>query len=87
MGLGFVASLAGNAFENDSKIKRVIAPLVVIHGTQDKVIPIDMGRKVFDAATSQKSFYDIQEADHNNISRQFADRYWPIVSKFINQKQ
>jgi uncharacterized protein len=87
MGLGFVASFVGNTFENDSKIKRLIAPLVVIHGTQDKVIPIGMGRKVFDAATSQKSFYGIQEAGHNNISRQFADRYWPIVSKFINQKQ
>jgi len=83
MGLGFAASLTGNAFDNAKKIKRLKAPLVVIHGTQDRIIPIGMGQKVFDAAVSQKHFYEIKGAGHNDLPNRFADDYWTVISKFL----
>lgn len=85
MGLGFAAPLVGNAFENDKKIKRLIAALVVIHGTRDRIVPIHMGRKVFEAAIGRKSFFHIEGAGHNDISHRFANHYWPTVSNFLNQ--
>ena len=83
MGLGFAAPLTGNAFENDKKIKRLKAPLVVIHGTQDRIIPIGMGRYVFDAAVSQKYFHEIEGAGHNDLSNRFAADYWTVISDFL----
>jgi fermentation-respiration switch protein FrsA (DUF1100 family) len=83
MGLGFAAPLTGNAFENDKKIKRLKAPLVVIHGTRDRIIPIGMGRNVFDAAIGQKYFREIEGAGHNDLSNRFADDYWAVISDFL----
>ncbi len=85
MGLGFATPLAGKAFENDKKINRLKAPLLVIHGTRDQTVPIGMGRKVFDAAISQKSFHEIEGAGHNNLSNRFADSYWTTISVFLKQ--
>jgi len=85
MGLGFAAPLAGEAFENAEKIKRLIAPLLVIHGTRDRTVPIGMGRKVFDAANGQKSFHAIEGAGHNDLSTRFADSYWTAMAGFIER--
>lgn len=85
MGLGFGADLAGDAFRNDWKVRSVIAPLLVIHGTQDRVIPIELGRKVFDAAPGWKVFQVIQDAGHNDLSDRFTRRYWESVRAFIER--
>ena len=85
MGLGFATPLVGTAFENDKKIKRLKAPLLVMHGTRDQIVPIGMGRKVFDAAISQKSFHEIEGAGHNNLSNRFAKSYWTTISVFLKQ--
>ena len=83
MGLGFAASIAGGAFANDKKIKRVKAPLLVIHGTNDRVIPIQMGRKVYDAAAEPKGWYKIEGADHNDLSNRFSESYWTPIRQFV----
>ena len=54
-------------FDNLGKIGRVRVPLLVIHGERDCVIPISMGRTVFDAASAApapRRFVAIPGADH-----------------------
>lgn len=85
VGLGFAASLAGKAFENHDKIKHLKAPLLVIHGTQDETVPIGMGRRVFDAAISQKSFHEIEGGGHNDLSNRYAHGYWSAVAAFLQK--
>jgi len=83
MGLGFAAPLAGKAFENDIKIKQVKAPLLVIHGSRDSLIPVSMGRRIFDAAHGPKIFHEIKGAGHNDLTLRFADQYWKAVADFL----
>ncbi len=83
MGLGFIDTLVGNAFENDKKINNVKAPLLVIHGNRDTLIPIHMGRKIFDAASGQKVFHEIKGAGHNDLTQRFARSYWKAVVEFL----
>ena len=85
MGLGFAAGLAGKAFDNVSKITRLEAPLLIVHGTFDQVIPIAMGRKVYEAAPGDKTFRTFEGVGHNNLSSQFAGQYWQAISAFILQ--
>ena len=85
MVLEFATILFVEAFENDKKIKRLKAPLLVIHGNRDGTVPIGMGRIVFDAAISQKTFHEIEGAGHNDLSSRFADRYWTAISVFLKQ--
>jgi len=84
-GLGVLSSLAGNAFNNLSKIKNIKAPLLVIHGTSDRVIPFSMGKEIFDAAKTKKKFVKIEGAGHNNLQSTYRSAYWPPIIDFINE--
>jgi fermentation-respiration switch protein FrsA (DUF1100 family) len=84
MGLGFASALAGDAFANDKKIKRLKAPLMIIHGSHDRIIPINMGRKTFDAAPQNKTFHEITGAGHNDLTTRYHDKYWNFIAEFIN---
>ena len=50
------------------RIARVNAPLLVIAGDQDRIVPIDQSRRVYEAARDPKSMLIIKGADHNDES-------------------
>jgi len=50
------------------RIGRVSAPVLIIGGNQDRIVPIEQTRRVFDAAGGPKSLLIINGADHNDQS-------------------
>ena len=81
---GPVAAIAGNAFNAIDKIQHIQCPLLVIHGTNDHVIPFAMGKAVYDRAMVRKRFIAIEGANHNDLSTDYAAIYWPAISEFID---
>jgi fermentation-respiration switch protein FrsA (DUF1100 family) len=51
--------------DNLDTIRRVHCPVLVFHGTADRLVPMDMGRRVADAAPGAKEFVMIEGAGHN----------------------
>ena len=49
-------------------IAQVRAPLLVIAGDADGIVPLEQSRRVHDAARSAKAFVVIQGADHNDAA-------------------
>lgn len=82
-GLGLVAFLAGNAFNNIDKMDKIICPVLVIHGTEDKTIPFEMGMEIYNRIQTEKRFIKIQGANHNNLSTEYDERYWASVYDFV----
>lgn len=58
--------LLKDRFDSLSKIKNVHAPLLIVHGENDAVIPIKFGRKLFEAANEPKQL-QVVSAGHNNV--------------------
>ncbi|HEV3154977.1 MAG TPA: alpha/beta fold hydrolase [Candidatus Baltobacteraceae bacterium] len=55
-------------FQGAKEIADSKAPLIVVHGAQDELIPIAQGREVFSAAPlHDKRFIEIPDAGHGNI--------------------
>lgn len=55
-------------YRNNQKIQLVKAPILIIHGTKDRVIPIWHGQQLFQlAATPFKRFYAVEGASHNDV--------------------
>ncbi len=54
-------------YDNMSKIKSIRAPLIVVHGERDTVIPFIYGKTLFDAAPEPKSMIAIPDGGHNNL--------------------
>ena len=48
-------------------IRHIKAPLLVIHGTNDEIVPFAMGKKLFDAAPHPKKLFAVPKAHHNDV--------------------
>ena len=59
-----VRLLIRDRFESDRRIGAVKAPLLIVHGTRDAVVPYRFGRKLFDLANEPKQFLTVEGAGH-----------------------
>lgn len=70
-------------FDAKSKVARVRAPLLVMHGDRDEVIHFALGRELFDAAPGPKQHWTIAGAGHNNILHTAGSAYRERCGKFM----
>ena len=62
-----VRLLMCNRYNSIARIQRYKGPLIQSHGTADQIVPIEIGRQLFDAApTSNKVFYELEQYGHND---------------------
>ena len=54
-------------YDSMSKIGRVKAPLFIVHGERDRVVPVDMGHALLAAANQPKDARFFAEAGHNDL--------------------
>jgi abhydrolase domain-containing protein 17 len=69
-------------FTNLDKLKQVHCPVLIMHGRVDKVIPIQHGRSLYEAATSPKLSLWINAAGHNDFADVAGDRYLQTLLSF-----
>jgi len=61
-----VGSLLQTKYDSLTKIREIRAPLLILHGDRDDVVPYEQGRRLYDAANEPKTFYAIRGARHND---------------------
>ncbi len=77
-----VPLLPGDKFRNLSKMPRVRCPVLVIQGTDDGMIPVWHGRKIYEAAPGPKRSLWVEGADHGDVSEVAGERYWETIKSF-----
>jgi fermentation-respiration switch protein FrsA (DUF1100 family) len=75
--------LLGATFRLIDRLPHISLPLLVIHGDRDDVVPLQLGRQVFDAAKEPKAFYIVRGADHNNVPFVGGPAYFAQLKTFI----
>ena len=69
-------ALVPDAYASKERIARLSAPLLVVHGERDEVVPVEHGRALFEAAPEPKELELIPDVGHNDFipvaGRQFA---------------
>ena len=65
------------------KITQLSVPVLIIHGAEDEIIPVAMGRRVFAAANSPKDLYIIPGAHHNDTYIVGGRTYFERLKAFI----
>ncbi len=70
-------------YKNLGKIDKVRVPVLIIHGSDDEIIPVEMGRRLFAAANSPKDLYIISGAHHNDTYIVGGRAYFERLKGFI----
>ena len=71
-----------NQYPSVTRIKSYPGPLFQSHGEADDLIPIEMGRELFEAApTSDKKFYAVPGMGHLDA---LPGEYWVEMATFVN---
>jgi uncharacterized protein len=72
-----------NRYDTLAAIARVRAPVLVLHGDADEVVPPDQGRAVFAAAPQPKSLAVVPGAHHNDAYLVGGEIYWQAWEAFL----
>ncbi len=59
--------LMQDSFRSDERISGVKAPLLIMHGERDTVVPVRFGRRLFDLAPGPKRFVSFPLGTHVNL--------------------
>jgi len=79
--------LVRDRYDNLARIGKVKCPVLVIHGDRDRIVPIDQGRNLFDAAPEPKDLYVRRGADHNTPIEQDRKEYVAAVRRAIEMAE
>jgi fermentation-respiration switch protein FrsA (DUF1100 family) len=82
MVLPIVGPLLAHGFDTESKISRVHAPLLVMHGDADEIVPFPQGQAVFQAANQPKQFWPVPGAHHNDLLYKAGPEYTTRLRAF-----
>ncbi|MBP5509371.1 MAG: alpha/beta hydrolase [Kiritimatiellae bacterium] len=72
-------------FPNQKNIKRVKCPILLFHGTNDRVVPYSQGQALFKLAREPKRFVTVKGGDHNDFPAVMGvDVYLKEIRDFID---
>ena len=72
--------LLKDKFESHKKIKNISVPILIMHGEVDKIVPYDMGKKMYQLANEPKFFYSQEYGDH---MIEYDEKLLTALKKFI----
>ena len=80
-----VRLLPVDPFPNLKRIGDVKCRVLMIHGTDDRVIPYSQGQTLFKLANEPKRFVSVEDGDHNTLVDDMGfDNYYELIKSFVD---
>jgi len=75
--------LLRDRFSAIDRIRHIRVPLLVIAGGQDRIVPIEYSRRLYDAAMAPKTLVVLPDADHNDYELLAGDEMIQAIVRFL----
>lgn len=66
-------------FDTGDAVSSLDVPVFISHGTRDMIVPIRMGREVFESAKRRGQLLEVEGAGHNDVVEIGDERYWSWI--------
>lgn len=76
------ASLLAGRFDSLGRIGEMSCPLLVIHGDRDEIVPLELGRRLYEAAPRPKEWLALAGAGHNDTYLVGGPAYFERLARF-----
>ncbi len=85
---GEIANFDIEKLKSIESCKNINVPVFMEHGTADERIPFSMGQENFATlASTDKTFYTIENGGHSNVHGNGGEKYWEAVKKFVQRME
>jgi alpha-beta hydrolase superfamily lysophospholipase len=78
-----VGALITQRFDAAARVQRVGAPMLVVHGSEDRLIKPELGRALFDRARDPKRFVLVEGGTHHNTNAVGQGHYRQAVAELF----
>ena len=78
-----VRALLKDRFAAIEQIKRVRCPVLVLAGDRDRIVPLELSRRLYEAALGPKELVIVPGADHNDLALVTGDTLRDAVGRFL----
>jgi fermentation-respiration switch protein FrsA (DUF1100 family) len=76
------AALVPDAYPSLARIAGLRAPLLVLHGDRDELVPLSHGERLFKAAPEPKRLHVVADAGHNDLVARMGASYGAVIAGF-----
>lgn len=80
-----VAKFSTQKFDSLSKIARVDAPVLMLHGDADRTVPVELGRQLRDAAPAGTRWVEIAGGSHSRLQSDAPAIYQQALKTLLEQ--
>ncbi|KAA3639856.1 MAG: alpha/beta fold hydrolase [Armatimonadetes bacterium] len=80
-----VSLLLRDRFDNTATIRNVEAPILIIAGSEDRIVPPELSRELHDLALDPKDLVIIDGADHNDARLVAGTEMIDAVTRFLDR--
>ena len=68
-----------------AKVNDIRCPKLFVHGTNDELVPLEMGKRLYAASAESKEFYEVPGAGHNDVFERGGHAYLDKLRGFVNR--
>ena len=87
-GIPFAGRLVAYDFDSLACLERVTAPVFLVHGTGDTLVPFSMGEKLRDALRDRDApvtFLAVPGGEHNSTWQNAGELYWEELRSWLQE--
>ena len=84
--LPLIGPMLVRSYDSIVKIGKVRAPKLFIHGDRDEVIPMRLGRELFDHTPEPKTWWQVPGAHHNDLAEKAGREYRERLRAFYAKR-
>jgi hypothetical protein len=71
-------------YDTVQRVRELAIPVWVAHGLRDRVVPVQMGKEVYDAAMVKGELLLVPGAGHNDVAEHAQDEYWNWLRRAVS---
>ena len=74
----------GDMFVNIAKVPQLRVPVLYLHGTEDRTVPVWHGEALYAATTARKMKLFVEGGHHGGLAEFAGPRYWETLRQFTD---
>lgn len=72
-------------FDTLGSLRDVKVPILVVHGARDEIVPLRMGRTLYEAAGARRQWHEVPGAGHNDVFQVGGREYFRVIGGFFKR--